>query len=60
MNIIGHFINGQIDTDAARTQAVYNPSTGQIAKQVAIASPATVEKAIAVAAAAFQVGVIPP
>ena len=53
MNIIGHFINGQIDTDAARTQAVYNPSTGQIAKQVAIASPATVEKAIAVAAAAF-------
>ncbi len=53
MNIIGHFINGQIDTDAARTQAVYNPSTGQVAQEVAIASPATVDKAIAAAAAAF-------
>ena len=53
MNIIGHFINGQIDTDAARTQAVYNPSTGQVAKEVAIASPATVDKAITAAAAAF-------
>ncbi len=53
MNIIGHFINGQIDTDAARTQAVYNPSTGQVAKEVAIASPATVDKAITAAVAAF-------
>ena len=53
MNIIGHYINGQISTEASRTQAVYNPSTGESEKQVAIASQATVEQAIAAAAAAF-------
>ena len=53
MDIIGHFINGKIVNDAARTQAIYNPSTGQIAKQVAIASSSTVEQAIAAATAAF-------
>ncbi|WP_139850582.1 CoA-acylating methylmalonate-semialdehyde dehydrogenase [Acinetobacter pullicarnis] len=53
MDIIGHFINGKIINDAARTQAVYNPSTGQVSQQVAIASRSTVEQAIAVATAAF-------
>ncbi|MDQ8951769.1 CoA-acylating methylmalonate-semialdehyde dehydrogenase [Acinetobacter rudis] len=53
MDIIGHFINGQIDTQSTRTQAVYNPSTGESTKQVALASAATVEHAIAVASAAF-------
>lgn len=32
-NIIGHFINGQIETQSARSQAVYNPSTGEVSKQ---------------------------
>lgn len=53
MEIIGHFINGQLSTDTARTQAVYNPATGEILKQVAIASKATVEEAIAAAEQAF-------
>ncbi|TCM62815.1 malonate-semialdehyde dehydrogenase (acetylating)/methylmalonate-semialdehyde dehydrogenase [Acinetobacter calcoaceticus] len=53
MNIIGHFINGHVIDDAARTQAVYNPSTGEEAKQVALASAETVEQAISIAAQAF-------
>lgn len=53
MNIIGHLINGEISTEAERTQPVYNPSTGEISKEVAIASKQTVEKAIAAATEAF-------
>ncbi|MEB3754778.1 CoA-acylating methylmalonate-semialdehyde dehydrogenase [Acinetobacter sp. MD2(2019)] len=53
MNIIGHFIQGEISTEATRTQAVYNPATGEISKHVAIASKQTVEIAIAAAHAAF-------
>lgn len=52
-NIIGHFINGQIETQSARSQAVYNPSTGEVSKQVALANRATVEHAIAIATEAF-------
>ena len=51
--IIGHFINGRLVPDTARSQAVYNPSTGQVSKQVALAGKATVEEAIAAAQAAF-------
>lgn len=51
--IIGHLINGELREDASRTQPVYNPSTGAISKQVALASKATVEEAIAAAQAAF-------
>ncbi|MBO9491469.1 CoA-acylating methylmalonate-semialdehyde dehydrogenase [Endozoicomonas sp. G2_1] len=53
MNTIGHFINGEISTAAARTQDVFNPATGQAEKQVAIAPVETVEQAIACAQAAF-------
>lgn len=53
MQIIGHFINGQIDTQSTRTQAVYNPSTGAEIRHVALASAATVEHAIDIASAAF-------
>ena len=53
MNTVGHLINGQIIEDAARLQDVYNPSTGAVSKQVALASKATVEQAIAAAEAAF-------
>ncbi|WP_343597300.1 CoA-acylating methylmalonate-semialdehyde dehydrogenase [Acinetobacter sp.] len=53
MHTIGHLINGEILTQAQRTQPVYNPATGEISKQVAIASKSTVEKAITAAAEAF-------
>ena len=53
MATVGHFINGQHITDGERTQDVYNPSTGAVSKQVALASIATVEEAIAAAQAAF-------
>jgi len=53
MNTVGHLINGQIVSDAARLQDVYNPSTGEVSKQVALASTATVEQAIVAAEAAF-------
>jgi malonate-semialdehyde dehydrogenase (acetylating)/methylmalonate-semialdehyde dehydrogenase len=53
MNTIGHLINGEISTDAARTQDVFNPATGQAIRQVALASVETVEHAISCAQAAF-------
>ena len=53
MNIVGHFINGENRTDAARTQDVFNPSTGEVTKQVALASKLTTEDAIAAAQAAY-------
>lgn len=54
MVTIGHWINGKEVNDSERTQAVYNPSTGQSDKQVALASKAHVEEAIAAAQAAFE------
>lgn len=53
MITVGHLINGQIVTDTERTQDVFNPATGEVTKQVALASKLTVEKAIAAAEAAF-------
>lgn len=53
MNILGHFIAGQMIEDHERTQAVFNPATGVAEKSVALASPTTVEQAVAAAAAAF-------
>lgn len=53
MNTIGHLINGTINYDHTRTQPVFNPSTGEQSKEVAIAGKATVEQAIAAAEAAF-------
>ncbi|WP_029133105.1 CoA-acylating methylmalonate-semialdehyde dehydrogenase [Sedimenticola selenatireducens] len=53
MNTIGHFINGEIVNDDQRTQPIYNPATGETSRQVALASRATVERAIAAAEAAF-------
>ena len=52
--VVGHHINGRIFIDdTERSQAVYNPATGQITRRVALAGKATVEKAIAAAAAAY-------
>ncbi|WP_257292071.1 CoA-acylating methylmalonate-semialdehyde dehydrogenase [Endozoicomonas sp. ONNA1] len=53
MNTIGHLINGSEVNDDIRHQAVYNPATGQAEKQVALASKARVEEAVAAAEAAF-------
>ena len=53
MNIVGHLINGTMVTDTDRVQDVYNPATGSVSKQVALASKATVEEAIAAAQAAY-------
>ncbi len=53
MNIVGHLINGEKVTDNKRTQDVFNPSTGEVSKQVALASKTTTEQAIAAAQAAY-------
>ena len=53
MVTIGHLINGKICTDNTRTQDVFNPSTGGVEKQVALASKATVEEAISAAQQAY-------
>jgi malonate-semialdehyde dehydrogenase (acetylating)/methylmalonate-semialdehyde dehydrogenase len=53
MKTIGHLINGEMRTDTIRTQDVFNPSTGEVEKQVALASKVTVEKAIAAAQEAY-------
>ena len=50
---VGHFIGGRLVADSSRTQDVFNPATGQVARQVALASKSTVEDAIAAAQAAF-------
>ena len=53
IDTVGHFINGQAVADSGRSQDVFNPATGKVARQVALASKATVEEAIAAAEAAF-------
>ena len=53
MTTVGHLINGELRTDAQRTQDVFNPSTGAVSKQVALAGKATVEEAIAAAQEAY-------
>ena len=50
---VGHFINGRRVAAAGRSQDVFNPATGQVVRQVALAGKATVEEAIAAAEAAF-------
>lgn len=53
MTVVSHFINGQMVADEGRTQDVFNPATGEVSKQVALASKSTVEQAIAAAEAAY-------
>ncbi len=51
---VGHFINGQRTLGQGdRTQAIYNPATGQATRQLRLAGAADVEAAVAAAAAAF-------
>ncbi len=51
--VVGHLIDGKQIRDAERSQAVYNPATGEMTKRVALAAKATVEEAIAAAEAAY-------
>ena len=53
MTTVGHLINGELREDSGRLQDIYNPSTGAVSKQVALASKATVEEAISAAETAF-------
>lgn len=51
---IQHYINGKITAGGSdQTQAVYNPATGQVTGQVALANHHDVEAAVAAARAAF-------
>lgn len=51
---VGHHIGGRLVPGASgRQQAVYNPSTGRVARQVALASTEEVGAAVAAAKAAF-------
>ncbi|GAB4557636.1 MAG: CoA-acylating methylmalonate-semialdehyde dehydrogenase [Rhizobacter sp.] len=51
---VGHFINGvAVESRSGRSQPVFNPATGAIARQVAFASVDEVNAAVAAAQAAF-------
>jgi len=51
---VGHYIGGRaVAATSGRRQAVYNPSTGAVARQVALASVDEVATAVASAKAAF-------
>src|ERR1700712_135963 len=51
---VGHFINGRtVASTSGRRQPVWNPSTGAVARQVALGSVEEVNAAVAAARAAF-------
>jgi len=52
-DLVGHFINGKFLADSARSQAVFNPATGEVSKHVAFASTEELNQAIGAAQAAF-------
>jgi malonate-semialdehyde dehydrogenase (acetylating) / methylmalonate-semialdehyde dehydrogenase len=52
---VSHWFGGKpIDAGKARTQDVFNPATGEVARQVALGAAAEVGQAVTSAAAAFQ------
>ncbi|KAB0495338.1 CoA-acylating methylmalonate-semialdehyde dehydrogenase [Pseudomonas vancouverensis] len=53
MSIVPHLINGERVQGTGRSADVYNPSTGEVTGQVALADDATLQQAIEVARAAF-------
>src|SRR5690606_29030296 len=51
---VGHYIGGRaVASTSGRRQPVYNPATGAVARQVALASTQEVDAAVAAAQAAF-------
>ena len=53
LRTVGHFINGEMVTDSSKTQPVFNPSTGEVSKQVALGGVKSLAAAVAAAKAAF-------
>ena len=53
MSLVPHLINGERTAGTGRTADVFNPSTGEAGKQVALADRATLQLAIDSAKAAF-------
>ncbi|MBI3146300.1 MAG: aldehyde dehydrogenase family protein, partial [Pseudogulbenkiania sp.] len=53
MTTVQHLINGELQSGGSRSTAVYNPSTGQAVREVALADRATVQAAIDAAQAAY-------
>lgn len=51
--LLGHFINGGRTAGAGPSSAIFNPATGDVIGQVALADGATVERAVDAACAAF-------
>jgi len=51
--VVGHYIDGQVHTQGERSSPVFNPATGEVQAQVALASLQTVEQAVASARKAF-------
>ena len=51
---IGHFVDGTRVSGGERTGPVYNPATGKVAAQVALASSADVDAAVDAAAQAYS------
>jgi malonate-semialdehyde dehydrogenase (acetylating)/methylmalonate-semialdehyde dehydrogenase len=50
---IGHFIGGRIENGASAYLDVYNPATGEVTGQVALADAKTVDRAVQTAAKVF-------
>ncbi|WP_339079975.1 CoA-acylating methylmalonate-semialdehyde dehydrogenase [Pseudomonas sp. TMP9] len=53
MTLVTHLINGEMIAGTGRTADVFNPSTGEVSKQVALADRATMQLAIDSAKSAF-------
>jgi len=53
MNIVGHFINGQLVDDEGRSQEVFNPASGQVSGRVALADSSSADAAIDAASNAY-------
>ena len=53
LRTVGHFINGEMVTDSSKTQPVFNQSTGEVSKQVALGGAKSIDEAVAAAKAAF-------
>ena len=53
ISTIGHFTAGRVQAGTGRSQSVFNPATGAVTGQVALADSAAVDAAVAAAHAAF-------
>jgi len=53
LELLGHFIGGKYLPPIGTTSDIYNPATGKVIKQAAIADEAVIEQAVSAAAQAF-------